>query len=375
MPPQSGYNPGYAQPAPSGGSNAVVGAVVAVVALLGLGVVGAVVKRSARRAVNTTISSTNPSSTVSPTRMNAINDPVEQTASKLDPYIEHCINRFSRQVFSAQDRYRSWCNENTGPTGQERNVWGIFQVTGETTRCAEAVQRAAVMSPSLPVIERAASQYVVALNSVVPMINQTYTYYSRQNYRDDGFAQGRQLHGPLIVALRQFSAAHRALSDSVNDVQDRNNELLLARIQNDPSRRLEYLVKLSLRTGKRLMRIGREGTIDREGYINITAPQDRTFLTLATEYEQNVDQLQSYVTMNPAAGARLTMLSSYLRESNQYLLSVKNMARRIRDGVPYTSSERFRIFNATFGRYVEGTPENVLDRYNSLVRTYNYLRF
>jgi glucose-6-phosphate 1-dehydrogenase len=134
-------------------------------------------------------------------------------------------------------------------------------------------------------------------------------------------------------------------------------------------------VPFYLRTGKRLMRIGREGTVDREGFINITAPQDRAFLTLATEYEQNVDQLQSYVTMNPAAGARMTMLSSYLRESNSYLLSVKNMARRIRDGVPYTSSERFRIFSATFGRYVEGTPENVLDRYNSLVRTYNYLRF
>ena len=79
--------------------------------------------------------------------------------------------------------------------------------------------------------------------------------------------------------------------------------------------------------------------------------------------------------MNPAASSRTILISSYVRESNAYLLSVKNMARRLRDRTPFTSSERFRIFSVTFGRYLEGTPENVLDRYNSLVRTFNLLRF
>ncbi|MEZ4395087.1 MAG: DUF3829 domain-containing protein [Polyangiales bacterium] len=376
MPPQQmGYSPGY-RPPTSSGSGAMVGAGVAIAALVGLGVVGAVVKRGARRAVSTVVArnNTNPLVTT-PSRLNAINDPIEQTASKLDPYIEQCLNRFSRQVFSAQDRYRQWCNENVGPTGRERNVYGIYQVTGETSRCAQAVQRAATMSPSFPAIESAGNAYVVALNNVVPLINQTYTYYSRQNYRDDDFAQGRQLHGPLIVALRQFTAAHRGLSDSVNEVQDRNNDLLLARIQNDPTRRLEYLVKLSLRTGKRLMRIGREGRVERTGTITMAAGQDAAFIQLATEYEQNIDALQSYVSLHPEATTRTHMISSYLREGNSYLLSVKNMARRLRDQEAFTSSERFRIFGGTFGRYVQGTPENVLDRYNSLVRTYNYLRF
>lgn len=354
----------------------MIGAAVAVVAILGLGVVGAVLKRGARRAVATVVSNTSSTPGLTPqNQISPVNDPVEQTASKLDPYIEQCLNRFSRQVFSAQDRYNSWCNENVGPTGRERIVYGIYQVVGETTRCSAAVQRAAMMSPSLPAIEQAANGYVLALNNVVPIINQTNTYYSRQNYRDDDFQQGRQLHGPLIVALRQFTAAHRALSDSVNDVQDRNNELLLARIQNDPSRRFEYLVKVSLRTAKRLMRIGREGQVERSGLITMAAGQDAAFIQLAMEYEQNLDSLQSYVNLHPEVSTRTHMISSYLREGNTYLLSVKGMARHLRDGEPFTTSERFRTFNSTRGRYVQGTPENVLDRYNSLVRIYNLLRF
>jgi hypothetical protein len=334
--------------------------------------VGAVVRRGARNAVNNRSSITAP---YAPPRVTAANDPVEQTASKLDPYIEHCLNRFSRQVFSAQDRYRQWADENVGPTGRERNVYGIFQVTGETTQCASAVQRALVMVPSLPAIEQAANGYVVALNTVVPLINQAHLYYERQNYRDDGFAQGRVMHGPLTVALRQFGAAHRALSESVNQVQDQNNEVLLARIQNDPNRRMEYLIKNALRTGKRLMRIGREGRVLRDGMLVLAPGQDVAFIQLATQYESDVDAMQGYATMNPAAAARTRMLSSYLRESNLYLTSVKNMARRLRDRMPFDTSERFRIFNFNSARYVVGSPDNVLEKYNDLVRTFNFLRY
>lgn len=371
--PQGPYPmPGYAPPpAKSGGGAAVVGGIVAVIALAGIGGVATFAKRSARRAIN---NRTTPAFTT-PSRINAINDPVEQTASKLDPYIESCLNRFSRQVFSAQDRYTLWCDENVGPTGRERNVFGIFQVTGETSLCAAAVQRAAAMQPSLPAIEQAANNYVVALNNVVPTINQAHTYYQRQNYRDDGFAQGRQLHGPLIVSLRQFRAAHQALSDAVNQVQDQNNDVLLARIQNDPNRRMEYLIKNSLRTAKRLMRIGREGRVMRDGTLFMAPGQDAAFIQLATEYEQNVDAMQAYQTTNPLQAQRVRMLSSYLNDSNTYLNSVKNMARRLRDRTPFDNSERYRIFNSVLARHVQGTPENVLEEYNDLVRTYNFVRY
>lgn len=371
--PQNPYPaPNYAPaPARSSGPMAAVGAVVALVGVMAVGGAVTFAKRGVRRAVN---NATTPGLTATP-RMNAINDPVEQTASKLDPYIENCLNRFSRQVFSAQDRYLQWCDENVGPTGRERNVYGIFQVTGETSQCAAAVQRAAAMQPSLPAIEQAANNYVVALNGVVPTINQAYTYYQRQNYRDDGFAQGRQLHGPLIVSLRQFTAAHRALSDAVNQVQDQNNDVLLARIQNDPSRRMEYLIKTALRTAKRLMRIGREARVMRDGTLFMAPGQDAAFIQLATEYEQNVDAMQAYATTNPAQAGRVRMLSSYTNDSNTYLNSVKNMARRLRDRTPFDSGERYRIFNMSFARHVQGTPDNVLEEYNDLVRSYNFIRY
>lgn len=370
--PQSPYaTPGYA-PAPSGGGGAMaaVGGVIALVAMLGVGVAVGVAKRTARRALNPVTNSYTP-----PSRVVAATDPVEQTASKLDPYIESCLNRFSRQVFSAQDRYFQWADENVGPTGRERNVWGTFQVTGDTSQCAMAVSRAALLQPSLPAIEGAATGYVTALNGVVPLINQAYTYYQRQNYRDDGFAQGRQMHGPLVVALRNFSAAHRALSENVNQVQDQNNEVLLARIQNDPSRRMEFLIKSALRTAKRLMRIGREGRVLRDGTLFMAPGQDVAFQQLATQYEADVDAMQTYAATNALQASRVTMFSSYQSDSNTYLNSVKNMARRLRDRAPFDSSERYRIFNMTFARHVQGTPENVLEEYNDLVRSFNFIRY
>ncbi|MBK6535848.1 MAG: DUF3829 domain-containing protein [Deltaproteobacteria bacterium] len=131
--------------------------------------------------------------------------PDEQVSAKLDPYITQCLNRFSSSVLRSRRRYLSWTTAVDGPTGRERNVFGLFQVSGNPADCAAAAQRSAQMQPSLPDVEAAAQRYIAALQTVQPVIEQAHAYYSRNNYRDDQMAQGRAMHAPLMQAS-QFAS-------------------------------------------------------------------------------------------------------------------------------------------------------------------------
>ncbi|MGC4091109.1 MAG: hypothetical protein QM756_25185 [Polyangiaceae bacterium] len=65
------------------------------------------------------------------------------------------------------------------------------------------------------------------------------------------------------------------------------------------------------------------------------------------------------------------MLSSMLREERDLLKSGKDLMRRKRDNKDFNKE----FFSGSNPKLVEGHPAQVIDKYNTVVRSSNHLRF
>lgn len=382
-PQQNAYGapPAYAPaptPRPSTGGTAVFGLLAAGVLALG-GVCAVGVARFRKKATRAVTSSVVPPPTTGlvpiPGRTTGARGPQypdEQLQAKLDPYVEHCLNRFSRQVFDAENRYLDWVDRRKGPTGRERIVYGIYNVNGDPGECSRAVSGAVATQPSLPGVESAGLRYAGALNAVVPLIRQAHAYYSNPvTYRGDQMAQGRLLHPQLLAAFEQFSAAQRALSDEVGQNQDRATEALLARIQSDPNQVVEYHLKNDQRMARQLIRLTRGWDVNRRG--ELSGIDAAALAPAIDQYRVGLDNLRAAAVANPRQSSRIAGLSLYQLRGTSYLTQLQRLSTRLQTGERFTRTD-LRLMGMRLGRAVQGSPEAVNNAYNELVQSYNALR-
>jgi hypothetical protein len=113
------------------------------------------------------------------------------------------MNRTLRAIQS-WERYASWVDMKKGPTGKERYIsyglYSLYDVAGEIRKAQEAVTQA----PALPEIDQSILRYIKAYQELAPLITSAERYYERNDYRDDGAAEGRRLHALLVPAAKTF---------------------------------------------------------------------------------------------------------------------------------------------------------------------------
>ena len=103
------------------------------------------------------------------------------------------MNGTSKRVVDSRNRYLSWVkDEKVGPTGKERNIYGLYDINADG--CFPNLDRAKTMAPPLPDVEAAAAEYKKALEELDPLVKQANKYYDQDDYKDDKIAKGKALH-------------------------------------------------------------------------------------------------------------------------------------------------------------------------------------
>jgi hypothetical protein len=69
--------------------------------------------------------------------------------------------------------------------------------------------------------------------------------------------------------------------------------------------------------------------------------------------------------------ARDKIGSFFISNAKSFLVTAKQLMRRVRDHVPYSSGDKMMLGNAMSGWMVEGSPPRLLRDYNTLVDSYN----
>ena len=273
--------------------------------------------------------------------------------AKMNVYVE-CINRLSARAFDARKRYFSWAAL-SGPTGRERIIYGTYTIY-DTSGCRKGVEKANAMEPHDTALEAAASAYADAAGKLEPLLKEADDYYTAENYKDDGMAKGQALHPRLVAAWDSFAAADRNLRDAVEVINDRRALQKLAEIEAKEGRKAHYYVEALMIDAKRVLQAEKVATPDLAA-INAAL----------NDYEEAIKGAEQ----TSGAGGDVKIGSLFMSNAKSYLVTAKQLMRRLRDHVPYSSGDRMMLGNPGSGWMVEGSPPRLLRDYNQLIDAYN----
>jgi hypothetical protein len=281
--------------------------------------------------------------------------------NKLGEYIS-CMNGTSKRVVDSRNRYLSWVkDEKVGPTGKERNIYGLYDINADG--CFPNLDRAKTMSPALPEVESAAAEYRKALEELDPLVKQANKYYDQDDYKDDKMAKGKALHPQLMNGFAKFEQVSKGFEDRVTALNDTVMARQLTRLEKDPARRLQYLSQRGLNEAKatiKLIDIAQLKELDQQKYDVALQTYDRTL----TELEQ-------YAEKNKAEADKVMRFSSYLSSCKTFLKAAKDLMRRKRDNKDFNKE----FFSSSSPQMVDGHPAQVIEKYNRMINDSNHLRY
>ncbi len=133
---------------------------------------------------------------------------VMEAIQKTNIYI--AISNATLRAVESWDRYRSWVNLKTGPTGKERYIdYGLYDVPEPDMLLAEA-QEAANLAP-MPAIDAAVRRQLQAYVALAPILNRASAYYDAQTYKTDNMVEGKSLHAKLMPLIETYLAEREAM--------------------------------------------------------------------------------------------------------------------------------------------------------------------
>lgn len=271
---------------------------------------------------------------------------------KLNAYVG-CINRLSERSYSSRSRYFSWAAK-SGPTGKERIIYGTYTIY-DTSDCRKNVEKANALEPRDADLEAAASSYADAVSKLEPLLKEADDYYTQENYKDDKMARGKALHPRLVAAWDAFASADKALRGGVEAINDRRAAEKLAEIEQKEGRKTRYHVEALMINAKRVLRAQDAQKPDLAAITQ--AVNDYESIVKATEQLSGTDG-------NAKIG------SFFMNNAKSFLTTSKQLMRRVRDKVPYSSGDKMML-SAGSGWMVEGSPQRLLRDYNQLIESYN----
>ncbi|MDF3069386.1 MAG: hypothetical protein K0R38_4987 [Polyangiaceae bacterium] len=283
-----------------------------------------------------------------------------ELSTKLGEYID-CMNGTSKRVVQSRNRYLSWADEKLGPTGKERNIYGLYDINAST--CFPHLDRAKTLQPPLPEVESAAIEYRKALEELDPLVKRANDYYDQKDYKDDKMAKGKAMHPELMNAFAKFEQVSRGFEERVLALNDAVNDRQFSRLEKDPARRLQYLAQKSQNEAKSLIKVSNVAELkelDLQKYD----------VALQT-YERSIAELEEYAGAHKTEADKSSGLSSYISDSKTFLKSAKELLRRKRDNKDFNKE----FFSNSNPRLVEGHPAQLIENYNRAVDASNRLRY
>lgn len=178
---------------------------------------------------------------------------LDAAIAKSNAYIG-LMNRTIRAVQS-WNRYTSWVNVKTGPTGKERYIdyglYGLYDVRDEIAK-ARAIITAAPLSADL---DATVGRYIAAYEALAPLLTSANGYYERKDYKSDKMAEGKALHGKMVPAAQTFLAERAALETRMRGFKREIDGRALAAIEAEEGRSARWHTKNVMKEAERMIEL------------------------------------------------------------------------------------------------------------------------
>lgn len=148
-------------------------------------------------------------------------DDTDAAIEKANLYIETAKN--TERAVESWERYASWVNMKTGPTGKERYLtYGMYELYDVEALLKDA-RAATQKDPRAVPIDEAMVRYISAYEALEPVMSEAAAYHERRGYEADKMAKGKQYHKAMVPLATAFIAERKAmmpvLRAHIGDVQ------------------------------------------------------------------------------------------------------------------------------------------------------------
>ncbi|HFJ1621641.1 TPA: YiiG family protein, partial [Salmonella enterica] len=287
-----------------------------IIALIALGTTGCDDQKSQK--------STSTDSSATSTSVNQ-NDSDAILAQKMNVYVE-CYNDINPMILSSVKGYTDWVDMDKGPTGKERYIRGMGDVTVDLDRCLAKITKVSSLKPELKPIDTLALNYINSSIDMKKIIREMNSYYTQEDYKDDAFTKAKTLHTQFMQTLSVFKPASEAYEDAIRTMNDQRQMLQLKKIEAKECKSFDYyslsMMLISKKTNQLLQNDTKSGSFQRE---------------------------------------------QFLEAADKYVLAVKTRVRRERDHIPLTDSDKENP------AWAEGSFDKVIRGYNDLVTRFNLM--
>lgn len=283
------------------------------------------------------------------------------TSEKMQAYIQ-CYNSIDSSIHDSINRYSLWVKDfEKGPTGKERIVYGLYSIhQNSVDSCQKNVAKALAIKPAFNPMDEIAANYLAAAEKVSAEINTLNRYYDQEDYKDDAFAKGKELHPKLLAAYKAFEPASKAFSQSISQINDERQKAHLKAIEKEEGKTLSYYSLAIMLDAKSINNMIEEESFDAEKSLAMVAElQSKIEASRPLIEERKKSSDLSYISYD-----------SLLSQADNYAKAAKERIRRVRDKVPYSTGEKMNL--GTAGEWmVNGSVGKLIREYNSLVDNYN----
>jgi hypothetical protein len=257
----------------------------------------------------------------------------------------HCLNEADKTVHASWNSYTRWVDK-AGPTGTEKSIDGINQINDYDTKvCLENLTKALAEGPPAALVEPTKA-YQATLTALLPIVDETKTYYEHKDYKDDAFAKGKELHGKLVAAFDAWKAANTAMRDQWDTAHRAQRDKDLAKTEKEHGRKSELFVTAFVMNSAEQM-------IETVTTSDDPATVKAAFAAYATAF----DELNGF--FGPALTASTDTDRYMFKQSADALLTQTKEARRALDAGKALPEEN------------DGSKDALIDKYNALVETSN----
>ena len=245
---------------------------------------------------------------------------------------------------NSYERYISWVKTEGGPTGKELIKFGMPKVTmyeGALEKIDLVIEK-----KDYPTLSEAAAEYKKTMPPLYEVVEEAHKYYSREDFKDDDMAKGRELHVKMMPLFDAYFEKQAILRDALGVIQDKDIAEALEKAKSE-GRVVEYGIKNILRISDEIVDLGNQEDLSKVS---------------VSELQKRYDELIKFIEELNSSSDKLTdqeksSLNRYTSSAENYEVQVKKFIRTFND-----SSELRAQVSAL---------DSVLDRYNDLVGSYN----
>lgn len=279
-------------------------------------------------------------------------DTQQQLTAKLNAYIG-CFNALDSKTHDSLQSYTRWIKDvEAGPSGRETQVYGPFEISDyDMKQCDGPVTEAMAAKPALAELDAAASHYQQALKALVPVSKEAHDYYDRQDYEDDQFAKGKQLHAPLMAAFKDFVVASETFNAELERQNDAAQREQLKVLEQAEGRTREYYRLAMMLEAKAIVELMSEDDFDpaqaRERLDAFNRISDEAHAKVADQEPGKLDW------------------NSFEREAENFRREGKERLQRVSSKTPYSDFERRMLDSPSMAP--RGSASKLMQEYNSLV--------